>query len=366
MSDDKEFNLGEYLSNGVENVIKGALKASFSNPKESLFMAKYVVAARKASKLRNEAEKNGEHIPPFLIASITSSCNLHCAGCYSRAIDSCNDCTPEEQLDGEAWGKIFREASDLGISFIFLAGGEPLIRKDVIKEAAAIPEILFPVITNGTLLKGDYLTIFEQSRNLLPVISMEGSKQTTDQRRGNGVYLALEQTMDSMKKSGILFGVSITVTTENLQEVLSEEFVERLFQKGCQLVIYIEYVPAEKGTEFLAPGDNERAYTEERLLHLRSDHETMMFLSFPGDERAAGGCLAAGRGFFHINSHGGAEPCPFSPYSDINVRDTSVREALHSKLFTALQDGDILTEDHTGGCVLFNQSDSVERLLANN
>lgn len=54
-----------------------------------------------------------------------------------------------------------------------------------------------------------------------------------------------------------------------------------------------------------------------------------------GDEKSYGGCVAAGRGFFHINSHGGAEPCLFSPYSDINVRDTSLWEALKSKLFTA-------------------------------
>ena len=38
--------------------------------------------------------------------------------------------------------------------------------------------------------------------------------------------------------------------------------------------------------------------------------------------------IVAERGFFHINSHGGAESCPFSPYSDINVKNTSLRQAL--------------------------------------
>ncbi|MDE7298924.1 MAG: radical SAM protein, partial [Lachnospiraceae bacterium] len=84
----------------------------------------------------------------------------------------------------------------------------------------------------------------------------------------------------------------------------------------------------------------------------------------PGDEKSSGGCIAAGRGFFHINSHGGAEPCPFSPYSDINVRDTSLREALKSKLFIALRDGDVLVDDHVGGCVLYEKREQVEGLLA--
>ena len=73
---------------------------------------------------------------------------------------------------------------------------------------------------------------------------------------------------------------------------------------------------------------------------------------------------AAGRGFFHINSHGGAEPCPFSPYSDINVRDTSLKDALHSALFTALRDGGHLLEDHEGGCILYEKRELVERILA--
>ena len=75
----------------------------------------------------------------------------------------------------------------------------------------------------------------------------------------------------------------------------------------------------------------------------------MVFVSFPGDEKSSGGCVAAGRGFFHINSHGGAEPCPFSPYSDINVRDTSLKEALNSGLFRALRENGHLLEDHAGG-----------------
>ena len=74
--------------------------------------------------------------------------------------------------------------------------------------------------------------------------------------------------------------------------------------------------------------------------------------------------MAAGRGFFHINSHGGAEPCPFSPYSDVNIRSSSLREAMNSPLFLALRSGDILVDDHEGGCVLYEKRDQVEAILA--
>ena len=89
----------------------------------------------------------------------------------------------------------------------------------------------------------------------------------------------------------------------------------------------------------------------------------MVYISFPGDEKGSGGCVAAGRGFFHINSHGGAEPCPFSPYSDVNIKNSSLREAIHSPLFQALQKDGILLDDHAGGCVLYEKRDLVEQLI---
>ena len=99
------------------------------------------------------------------------------------------------------------------------------------------------------------------------------------------------------------------------------------------------------------------------ISRLREEHPEMVYISFPGDEKSSGGCVAAGRGFFHINSHGGAEPCPFTPYSDTSVRETSLREALKSPLFQALQRGGLLNDDHEGGCVLYEKRDQVEALL---
>ncbi len=109
---DKEFDIQEYMTKGVETVVRDAMRATLKNPKESLYMVKFAAASKTASKKRKEAEKNGEHIPPFLIASITSNCNLHCAGCYSRCNHATTDEAPVSQLKGEEWLKIFDEADD--------------------------------------------------------------------------------------------------------------------------------------------------------------------------------------------------------------------------------------------------------------
>ena len=360
---DKDFDLQEYMTKGVERIVKEALRATLKDPKESLFMAQYAKASKEASKRRNELKKEGEEIPPFLIASITSSCNLHCAGCYSRANHACSDDAPVSQLTADEWEKIFLESKDLGIGFILLAGGEPMMRRDVIEKAGTIPEILFPIFTNGTLIKDHYIEIFKKYRNLVPVISIEGHEEKTDQRRGDGMYEVIKNAMSLMKENNVLFGTSVTVTKENIKEVSSDEFVNTLKESGSKVVFYVEFVPVTKEATNLAPDDEDRAYLNERLLELRKNNEEIVFVSFPGDEKTSGGCLAAGRGFFHINSHGGAEPCPFSPYSDINVKDTSVRDALHSRLFNKLRTSGTLLEDHAGGCVLFERKEVVEEFL---
>ena len=80
--------------------------------------------AQKTAQIINRID--GEHIPPFLIASITSKCNLHCAGCYSRCNHATVDSEPVCQLTSEGWLRVFNEADDLGISFILLAGDQPV------------------------------------------------------------------------------------------------------------------------------------------------------------------------------------------------------------------------------------------------
>ena len=359
----ENFDLQSYLSEGIENFMKDVLKATMKNPRESAFMLKFAAATAAASKKRKAAEAAGEHIPSFLISSITSKCNLHCAGCYSRCNQATVDAEPVSQLTGEEWLKIFDEADVLGISFILLAGGEPMLRRDIIEAAGKQQNILFPIFTNGTFMDKRYFELFDRCRNLIPVMSIEGDQTITDARRGEGIYNRLICNMEELQRHGLIFGASVTVTTQNIREITSDEFIKTLSDRGCKAIIFVEFVPVTDDSRELAPGETEREYLGSEISRLRREHPEMVYVSFPGDEKSSGGCVAAGRGFFHINSHGGAEPCPFSPYSDINVRDSSLRDALHSPLFTALRDGNILMDDHEGGCVLYEKRELVESLL---
>ena len=359
----EQFNLQEHIARGVERIVADTLKATLRDPRESAFMVKFAASAARATKRRLELEGEGLHVPSFLIASITSACNLHCAGCYSRCNEATVDAEPVRQLSTEDWKAIFREAEELGVSFIMLAGGEPLLRWDVIEAAGQMKNLLFPIFTNGTYMDDTTFSQLDRCRNLIPVLSIEGDREITDARRGPGVYDRLIAAMDRLHGKNLLFGASITVTTENIRQVTSPEFMAQLVRRGCKLVIYVEFVPVTQEASHLAPADAEREYLLAATEKLRATFPELIALAFPGDEKADGGCMAAGRGFFHINSHGGAEPCPFSPYSDVNVRELGVRGALKSPLFMALRECGALDNDHVGGCVLYEQRALVEKLL---
>jgi len=359
----KEFNLSQYMSDGIENIVKNVLKASIKNPKETAFVMKYMLAVKEAKNKRDMLESKGEHIPPFLMGSIATNCNLYCKGCYARANKSCGDNLKENEISEERWDEIFNEAKELGISFALLLGGEPLMRRGVIEKAASVKEIVFPIFTNGTMIDDNYINLFDKNRNLIPMISIEGDKSQTDGRRGIGTYNSIMTAMDSLNKKGILFGGSVTVTTENIKTVTSKEFVQEFYNKGARALVFVEYVPVTKDTRNLAPTDKERLILEKKIEELRKVFENIVFLSFPGDEKYAGGCLAAGRGFFHINAKGNAEPCPFSPHSDINLKECSIRQALKSPLFKKLKDNEMLLGEHDGGCLLFEKEEDVKGFL---
>lgn len=355
-------DLTTYMSEAIERLIRSAIKTAVSNPREAAFFMRFAADSKKAAGKRRAYEDKGTHIPAFLISSITSLCNLQCKGCYARTNRICGKGLENKQLSAERWGDIFREAQNIGVEFILLAGGEPLMRRDVIERAAGVKSIIFPLFTNGTMLDDPAVDLFDKNRHILPVLSIEGSEAQTDERRGGGTYDMLMTAMDRLKQKGIYYGASITVTAENIQTVASDEFIGGLGDKSCKFVIFVEYVPVAAGSEPLAPANKERDYLAKRQRELRSRFTNMIFISFPGDEKALGGCLAGGRGFFHINPAGGAEPCPFSPYSDISLADTSLLDAMKSPLFRKLQQSGLLEREHAGGCTLFEQNEAVKEL----
>ena len=360
-------DLASYMSQSIRNIMGHAYTNVLANPREARFVARMQKAFRRSERRRKavlEAEELA--VPPFLIASIATTCNLQCKGCYARKNGIAADpgASKKETLTPEQWRTIFDDAAAMGVSFCLLAGGEPLTQRAILEQAAEVKDIIFPVFTNATLIGPQYIDFFKRHLNIVPVVSLEGDAEATDGRRGKGVYQRALLSMEMLHKEHLFFGTSITVTTENKEAVTAPDYVDRLHALGCKLVFYVEYVPIDAGTEHLAFGDDDVQWMERTVDQLRTCRQDMIFVSFPGDEKLLDGCMAAGRGFFHIGPDGAAEPCPFSPHSDTNAARDGLRAALRSPLFSKLRDASALSWEHTGGCTLYEHRDEVDALLA--
>lgn len=356
-------NLNLMMDQGITQIMKTAGRFYMNNAKGRAFLMGMLPAMAKSTAVRKQQEKKGLHVPPFLIASIASQCNLHCAGCYARAGGGCGSSSGKSDMDTLQWGNIFDQAAKLGTAFILLAGGEPFLRRDILEIAGEYPNLIFPIFTNGTMLDDDAVEFLDQHRNLIPILSIEGNAEETDSRRGLGTYEQIEAVMAALKKRQILFGASITVTKENMELVTENAFLSSLEDKGCGVALYVEYVPAEAGTEHLVLDKKEIKMLQAICLEQKKIFRRMVILSFPGDEEELGGCLASGRGFFHINPYGDAEPCPFSPHAKQNLKNDSIEAVLRSQYFADLREIAASTGNH-GGCTLFDEKAQVERLMA--
>jgi len=339
-------------------LFKDALRIGAKDPAMGYFLLQTVRRQKRAAKLRTGWEEKGLHVPPFLIYSVTKRCNLNCKGCYARAQHR----SDANEMGGDRIRALFAEARSLGISFILLAGGEPLMRKELIEIAAGFPEIIFPFFTNGLLIDGPMIRRLRKQKNMVPVVSIEGYESETDGRRGEGVYDRALRTISALSSGGVFFGTSITLTNGNFDTVTGTDFISRLVSAGCKLFFFIDYIPVEPGTEHLVLREDQKA-KENAIVKSLKDSFPALFLAFPAGEVELGGCLAAGRGFVHISPEGRVEPCPFSPFSDASLGGSSLKDALSSEFLRKIRENHGMLDESKGGCALWENREWVSALL---
>ena len=123
------------------------------------------------------------------------------------------------------------------MSVMLLAGGEPLLRESLLAFTAQVPEILFLLFTNGSLIDEATIDRLRGQRHVVPVLSIEGNEAQTDERRGGGTYRYVTEAMTRLRKGRVFFGSSTTLSRENFELATSESHLRDLMRRGCRLQI---------------------------------------------------------------------------------------------------------------------------------
>ena len=211
------------------------------------------------------AKKYDISVPWLILMDPTSACNMHCVGCWAGEYGNKNN------LSFEDMDKIVTQGKELGVYLYMLTGGEPLVRKkDVLKLAEKHNDVQFAIYTNSTLIDEPFCQEVQRLGNIAFMLSIEGTPETNDARRGEGHYAAVMHAMDLLKEHGIVFGTSICYTRDNIEAVTNDEFMRFLCEKGAHFGFYFHYMPVGLNADtslLLTP--EQRTYMKDRVREIR-------------------------------------------------------------------------------------------------
>ncbi len=312
--------------------------------------------------VRANREKYKCNIPFTILFDPTSACNLRCKGCWSAEYGHKSNLTLDEMRS------IVNQGTELGAHNYMLTGGEPLIRKkDIITLCRENPDCAFLAYTNATLIDQELCDEMKKVGNLALALSIEGTEESNDSRRGGGAYKTTIEAMDLLKKNGLLFGISVCYTSENIPYVTSREFLDLMVEKGAFFAFYFNYMPVGKDAVVdLIPSPEQRAYMYKWIRTARNSKtgHPLFTMDFQDDGEYVGGCIAGGRNYIHINSEGDMEPCVFIHYSDSNIREKTILEGLKSPLFMAYYHNQPFNDNHLRPCPMLENPDCLRRIIA--
>ena len=321
----------------------------------------YEAFLRGTKTIRKNREKYGCNIPWLILFDPTDACNMHCIGCWSGTYGH------KHNLSFEDMDKIVTEGKALGTYLYMLTGGEPLVRKDdILKLAEKHNDAMFALFDNSTLIDEELCKKVVKLGNISFMLSIEGTPDTNDARRGDGHYEACMKAMDLLKKYGIIFGTSICYTRDNIEAVTDKKFIEFIADKGARFGFYFHYMPVgHNAVTSLLPTTDQRKMIIERLREVRTGYNNIGFfpMDFQNDGDFVGGCIAGGRNYFHINANGDAEPCVFIHFSDTNIHENSILEMLQSPLFQAYHEGQPFNRNHLRPCPMLENPKLLREII---
>jgi MoaA/NifB/PqqE/SkfB family radical SAM enzyme len=305
--------------------------------------------------------RQGRVFPPFLYVSIINSCNLRCQGCWV-------DVSMKQQIiDPPTFHKLVREAKAVGNVFFGIVGGEPFMHPHLLDMLAEHPDCYFQIFTNGHFITPERAKRIWQLGNVTPLVSVEGTEIVSDQRRGRaGVLSKTLQGIHNALDAGVFTGVCTSLCRTNIDDLLREEWIDRLIEMGVLYTWFHVYRPMGPNPNpdlCLTPEQAVRA--RKFVVEMRAKKPIVIVDAYHDGEGKAL-CPAANGISHHINPWGGIEPCPIVQFSKESIHSSEAdHRPLRDKFFRSafLADFRKLAQHTTRGCIVLERPDLLKTLV---
>ncbi len=340
-------------------LLKMAKRALFEADKRLLFKAAWTMGVKgtRSVRLHKKRLKQGNYFPPFLYVSVINSCNLRCQGCWVDVA------AKQQTIDLEAMNKLINEAKAMGNVFFGIVGGEPFMHPQLLEIFEAHPECYFQVFTNGQFITPEKAKHLHKLGNVTPLISVEGNEIISDERRGRkDVFSKTMQGVHNCLEAGVFTGVCTSVCQTNIDDLLTEEWVDKLIEMGVFYTwfhIYRPMGPDASPELCLTPEQQLRA--RKFVVEMRAKKPIVIIDAyFDGNGEAL--CPAATGITNHINPWGGIEPCPIVQFATDNIHDETktLAEKFNSPYLNGFRK---LSQETTRGCIVLERPDLLKQLV---
>jgi MoaA/NifB/PqqE/SkfB family radical SAM enzyme len=304
--------------------------------------------------------KKGEYFPPFLYVSIINSCNLRCQGCWVDVA------AKQETIEPEAMSRLIGEAKEMGNVFFGIVGGEPFMHPKLFDILAAHPDCYFQIFTNGHFITDDKAKRLRELGNVTPLISVEGTEIVSDTRRGrSGVLSKSMAGIENCLKNKVFTGVCTSLCRTNIDDLLTEAWIDRLIDLGVMYTWYHVYRP-------MGPDANpDLCLTREQQLRARRfvvemrAKKPIIIVDAYYDGEGQALCPAATGLSHHINPWGGIEPCPIVQFTKESIHADGDPRPLRDKFLQSsfLREFRELAQTTTRGCIVLERPDLLQELV---
>lgn len=312
---------------------------------------------RAVSRFEKRVARGQDFFPAFLFISVTDQCNLSCQGCWVT------QASPRRELDVETLDSLVQQSKAQGSYFFGILGGEPLLHKGLLDLFGRHPDAYFLLFTNGTLITDALAKEMRRLGNVSPLISIEGSREVSDVRRGGtNVYDRTLAGLEHCRRNRLVIGAATSVCSSNINDLASDAFVRELADLGVHYLWYYIYRP-------VGPQPTpELALTPEQIVALRRfivDSRTrspLMIVDAYWDHDGKALCPAAVGMAHHIGPGGDVEPCPPIQFARDNIHSGKPLTELFrdSEFLKAFRD---FSRTTTRGCVIMEDPEKLHAFL---
>ena len=249
-------------------------------------------------------------IPITVSWALTYRCNAKCGYCgiWKESEEHKKELTTEQIF------LIFDQLKNLGMKYVSLTGGEPLLRNDIGKIVKyASDQGVFISLSSNAILFQDKLK--EISKINKVNFSLDGPEEIHDRLRGEGSYKKVIEATEIAKKNKIKVVLNATINKDNVT------FIDEIYKTAQRLNVNVYFQPVtinilgQKDKNLLVADKNSYNMAIEKLIKEKKAHNKNILNSISGLEHLSKWpnptkiACAGGKCHFRIDPNGFLSGC---------------------------------------------------------